>query len=378
MAWFSAQGERRRSLFRPSAHHVRRTTLTPEIPQEELRSALLVLAGLLEGHSAGDADEAAGASLAIASWAHESGHPATRLAFSQVAALARPDDPELALETGKLARDMAEYTRAETWLRKAVRVSRRIKDWSTYLWAYAGLAVLYARLGNYDASRVVAERVLRTARHNRVSAMCGWAFHHFFVLAAEAGDHRGAYDNARQALDAYGPAHPRLTVLAHDVARFWIEHGHFSRALTVFESAEPRIANPVERAIAAANVARAAAALGQRGKYQHARQAALTLQNRVGDELRAADVYATLAFADAHAGEWSLAEETAEFALNVAIQRRDADVQRFAEAALSFARSRSPGASPWEEEISALARQADQLACDLIESLEVNDTLVES
>ena len=377
MAWFSTQGERRRSLFRPSAHHVRRATLTREIPQEELRSALLVLAGLLEGHSAGDADEAAGASLEIATWAHGSGHPATRLAFTQVAALARPDDPELALETGKLARDMAEYTRAETWLRKAIRVSRRTKDWDTYLWAYAGLAVLYARLGNYDASRVVAERVLRTARHYRVSAMCGWAFHHFFVLATEECHYGAAYTYARQALDAYGKAHPRLTALAHDVARFWIEHDHFSRALTVFEAVAPRIANASERAIATANIARAAAALGDTGKYQHARQAAVTLQGRVGGEPRAADVYATLAVADAHAGEWSLAQETAELALAAAAQREDAAKRHFAEAALSVARSRSSGVSSEEVEVAALGRQADQLAWDLIQSLEVNPAEVE-
>lgn len=378
MAWFGTAGERRRSLFRPTALLVRRATVTREIPQKELRDALLALAGMLEGHYSGGADDGAGACLAVAAWAHEFGYAATRLAFTQVAALARPEDPQLALETGKQARDMAEYTRAETWLRKAVRVSRRNKDRDTYLWAYAGLAVLYARLGNYEASRTVTERVLRTARHHRMSSMQGWAFHRLFVLAAEVGDYRGAYDYARQALHVYGHAHPQLIALAHDVASFWTEHGHFSRALTVYESTVPRIADPAERALAAAHLARAAAALAQRGKYQHARQTAITLQSRAGGEQRAADVYAALALADAHAGEWALAQETAEFALAIAARRRDADARRYAEAVLESARSQRNSGSPQEDEVISLARQADQLASDLIQWLQDSGVPVES
>lgn len=373
MAWIRTPGERRPGLFAEGTWQRRRIEIVREVGPERVREALLSLAAVMEAEREGDPEEVLHACRTLAAWADGCGNPATRFAFTQVAALAGPTDARLALEAGKQARDLAEYASAETWLRKAVRVARGTKDWDTYLWSYAALAILYARLGNYPASRTVAERVLKTARHYRVRGMQGWAFHHFFILAADADPSREVYEHARAALQAYGASHPRLTALAHDVARYWVEHRQFARALAVFEAALSRITGPEEQAIVAANIARAAAGAGDRDRYHKARIAALTFQSRTCGQAKTAEVYATLAIADAQAGQWTLAEEMAGYASALAAHRRDAEVQRVAEAAMLSARSRCMDECSSSEEMPTLARQADKLAGALIEVLQAQD-----
>lgn len=374
MAWVKTPPQRRAGLFSERAWQRRTDEIIREIYPDRLRDALLALTSVLSGSSTTDSEPISKACEAVASWAEEHGNPATRLAFTQAAALTDPVDARLAFETGKQARDLAEYARAETWFRKAIQTARRNKDWENYLWAYSGLSVLYMRLGNYPASRTVMGRVLKTARHYRIRRMEGMAFHQFFILDAQSGAAREAYGHARSALQAYGSDRPRVTILAHDVARFWIEQGHFVRALSVFETTLPKISNPEEQAIAAANVARAAAATGNREKYEQAKSQAVTIIGQDLGRARSSEVYATLAFAAAYAAEWTLAEETADLALQCAIQLRSVDAWRFAEAAMRFARDRRAAQSQGEE-IPTLARQADKLASDLIQSLQVTGAM---
>jgi tetratricopeptide (TPR) repeat protein len=369
MAWIKTPGERRPRLFAEGALQWRRIEINREVGPERIRGTLLSLAAILDGQRDTSPDDVLQACQALATWADDCGNPATRFAFTQLAALADPTTAKLALETGKQARDLAEYPCAETWLRKAVRVARRTKDWDSYLWSYAALAILYARLGNYPASRTLAERVLKAARHHRETGMQGWASHHFFILAADSNQIREAYEHARAALKAYGASHIRLTALAHDVARFWVEHGQFARALSVFETVLPKISEVEEQAVVAANVARAAAGAGEHEKYSKARLLATMLQKRVCGEARAAEIFATLAIADALAGQWALADETADCALDIAARQRNSEVPDRLESAMRAAREMGTTESMPRAELPTLARQAERLADALIETL---------
>jgi tetratricopeptide (TPR) repeat protein len=376
MAWLSAPMDRRTNLFHSAAWQVRKAEIARLVTSEEVRDSVLILVESVGEDDPANVGEISTACEVIARMAQQHGNPATRLAFTLISALANPASATLALETAKQSRDLAEYPHAETWFRRAIRIARRAKEWDTYLWAYAGLAVLYMRMGNYPASRVVTNRVLRSARHHRSPSMEGLAFHQFFILDAQSNRIREAYENARAALAAWGNSNPRLTVLAHDVARFWIEHGHFARALHVFESTLPRITDPEEAAIALANISWAAAGTGDRGRYQQARLEAVASLNRACGQSRAAEVFATVGLADAFVGEWSLAQETADMALSIATRRRDIDSQLLAERAVTAAKLNHSANLAGDIEHPVLARQADKLAGDLIQSLQYDMALM--
>ena len=368
--WLGTPRERRLLVFADGTPELRVRQIEEEGLEEELRAPLLVLAGItaLDTRKVEEAEVGA-ACLALARYAEERGAPATRLAFAKAAAVAMPDDARLAFEVGKLARDSADYVSGESWFRKAIKTAIRVKDRETYILGYMGLAVLYMRLGNYPASYAFTGRAIRAAQHYRMRDMAGRAFHHLFILDARSGRVRQAYEHVRSAHQAYGDAHERLPVLAHDVARFWIEQGRCSRALPVFEAVLSVIGKPEEQALVAANIAWAAAGVGTIARYKEARRHALNLLSYASARVRASETLALLAFADAYAGEWDIAEKMAELALQNTIERRESDIQVLAELALSYARSCDPGRSRKEEEMPTLARQADRLAGELIRAL---------
>jgi tetratricopeptide (TPR) repeat protein len=369
MAWLKTAPKKRPALFADGSWRERRLAIDQlSHVDEKVRAALLKLAGLSSDEGPANSEQVACASLALAAWADEHNLLATRLAFTQLAALAIPTNPKLTLETGKLARELALYPKAESWLRKAIRVARRTKDWDTYIWSYIALAVLYMRLGNHPASQALTERVLRTAKHHRLKGMEGLAYHQFFILEAQSKHPREAYGYAHQALAAYGNSHPRLTALAHDVARFWVDQGHFARALCVFEAALGRVEHINEQAVVMANVAHAAAGAGAREKYEKARQHVLELIARMRGETAIAEVFAILAYADVYIGEFARADEATEIASATAIRRKETEVLRALEA-LKPKREQAWQISRCSEEPPGLARQADKLAGELRRSL---------
>lgn len=369
MLWLKASEKRRSMLFPQGSWKARRMQLSRLPGRLSIREDLLSLVAITEGGGSEKSDAVARACIGIASWAESVPAPATRLSFTQAAALASPTDAKLALDAGKQARDLADYARSESWIRRAVRIARRTRDWETYLWSYIALAILYMRLGNYPASHAVTERVLRASRHHRMKDMEGLAFHQFFILEAQSDHPKKAYEYARLALASYGSTHPRLTALAHDVARFWSEHNQFSRSLPVFRASLPRITRPEERAVVAANVAWAAAGSGERVLYEESRVEALSLLARSCGETRAAEVLSTLAFADACLGEWERATDAADKALQITIQRREHDLKTLALDAVRRARG-SREQSRDVGEVPTAARQADHLVGELVSILQ--------
>ena len=67
------------------------------------------------------------------------------------------------------------------------------------------------------------------------------------MIAVDTNQPADALEAARGAFKAYGSAHPRLPVLAHDLAYFWMTRGRFEQALRVFQAVLPHITQPTER-----------------------------------------------------------------------------------------------------------------------------------
>jgi tetratricopeptide (TPR) repeat protein len=367
MLWAETPADRRAGLFGADAGAVRRSALAAATPEQELWGPLLTLAQMTEVPDQAERGRLVFAARALARWAERRSAPGSRLWFAQAAALALPEDPRLALEAARIARDLGRVALAEAWFRHTVRRARG-HAWETHVWAYIGLGVMYVRAGNYPAAQAVFGRARRCARKRRLPALEGASLHHLFTCAAEGGrDYGLAYGYARATLAAYGPGHPRIPALANDLARLWVHLGQCARALPVFEAIEPLFANLAERMIAATNVARAAAGAGQRARYESARRRAIDLISHNAAGTRVAEAWAILASADAVAHEWVRVLETAGRAVELADARGESEALVLAEAQLAAARSRvPPPLEEWAREPAAFSHDAARLADELL------------
>ncbi|SOD02082.1 hypothetical protein SAMN05216486_10241 [bacterium JGI 053] len=362
MLWVETPAGTRAGLFGPGAGELRRRELAAHAPAQELWAPLLTLAQMADAPERADAGRMVYAVRTIARWAERAGAPATRLAFTRAAALALPQEAGLALEAGRLARDLVHHAEAESWFRRGIRLARG-RDWESYAWGFIGLGVLYIRVGNFPAGRAVVGRALRAAQKRRLPGIAGSAHHHLFTICVEAGRMEEAYDHAQAAVRSYGDGHPRLPDLAHDLGCFWAEQGRFARALPIFEASLPYLTDLPNRLLGFSNFARAAAGARDRARYERARAEAVRLAALPLCAKVAAESLLVLAQGDASLGEWARAEDAARQALEIAERRGEARTQMGAEALLEAARNEHAlqGARKLAE-TPGLAVQAEALA----------------
>lgn len=263
MLWTAASSAERAALFSENAARRRADALRALALDPALRSPVEVVAALLAAPGGADAARLAYACASVASWAEERACAGTALAFAQAAALACPGDAGLAYAVGRLARMRGETVRAEGWYHQAIMLARQARDWRTYVMAFLGLGNLAVQRGNFPSARRHQLRALRTSRRHGLRALQAAALHDLFVVALEAGDVDEMDRRAAEALRAYGTGHPRVPVLAHDVAVAWMARGQSARALPVLEAVLPHLRDPASRVVAQANVARAAGGAGR-------------------------------------------------------------------------------------------------------------------
>ena len=144
----------------------------------------------------------------------------------------------------------------------------------------------------------------------------------------------GAERFARQALSTYSKRNPRLVLLAHDIAYFWMEAGHFGQALALFESVAPLVTDPVEQLWVHANLMRAAAGARQSDRADQAAQ--LVRRWCLDPALQAGLARAQLELArgELQLRRWEAAQTAAEQALRAARDRREGRTTLSAEALL--------------------------------------------
>lgn len=369
MLYLGAPAAERGALFPAGAGEARRAEIAGCGVDPALWAPLLVVAEMMEAPAEASRARVAHACRALARWA-EGDAPATRLAFSQAAALARPGDPRLALATARLARDAADHARAETWFRRAVKLARG-KDWESYIRAFLGLGIMYYRGGNYPAASVLAGRALRAARRRRLPSLQGDAHHDMFMIAIDTHRMEEAYTHAQAALSAYGAGHPRVPYLAHDVGVFWSQQGRFDLALQVFEGALPHFTAPAAHTRVLANLVRAAAGVGDRARYERGRE---TVVDMLAGNPECAPIEAEMllqvARADNLTANWRRAAETAERAVRLAAERGEAHTRIMAEVELECARAGRVSEEARPAEAAPLTPQAARLAVEIGASLE--------
>ena len=163
--WSELEPPGREGAFSSGARERRAALLAEAVREPALRAALERAAGVLNGGEAGGGELAA-ACVEVSRWAERSGGPGTALEFAQAAAFASPADAALALETGRRARGVGEYARAETWSRRAIATARQTRSWRAFAGGFVELARVHALRGNATLARKSGVRAIRAAKRH--------------------------------------------------------------------------------------------------------------------------------------------------------------------------------------------------------------------
>lgn len=369
--WGATPPDERAGLFPGHADEALASLLRDADADVQLESALLSLVRMTGAPERARDEQVALACQHVAHWADVNGHAATAIAFAQGAAVVLPADAAASYAVGRLARRRGEFARAETWYRRAVALGRQSGDWTSYAMAFAGLGNLYMMRGNFPMARRFSVRALRSARRHSMRALQALVLHDLFVIAAQTRHPDEAEELAREAFALYGPDHPKLVYLTSDVAAFWMEHGRFAPALTVFQALVHHLDRLEERVFALANMVRAAAGAGERQLFEQTWDEVWDRMSRIQALGNAAVIMLQLARGAAMLGEWDRAERAAERAMQIAGERGEGKVLLEAEAVLDEARRNrgvhARGAAPEPE--AETSAGSENFALDLVRTL---------
>lgn len=365
MLWQLLPPNRRREAFFSSASERRRRQLGQVNVPSELRDALTKLVRIVD--VAVDEAEVSAACNAAGDWARASGALYCELAFRQAAALAQPRDVALALAVARLARDLNQMRRAETWFRRTIKAARLGKQWELYIRAYLGLGTMYNRLGNGPAAKAVMERALNAARRQRLRQLAGEAHHDLFHVWVGLRDLRRAYEHASSARSCYADAHQHLVRLAADLGILSIKVGTPGRAIPLLQLVIPQIPDPNIGAMLLAQLTRAAAELQNRPLYEAVRRDFYSASD-IRDPWHKAECHAILASADLAMLERERAREEAMMAAKFAEQVSATEIKQYAETIIALIASADDGTglrTTALPETPGVARFADRLADEL-------------
>jgi tetratricopeptide (TPR) repeat protein len=232
--WSNTPPTRRASLF-SSAAGKRRAGLLRATPllDASARGGLTVLSGLLatpagvplDPHSVGHACRI------VSEWAVRRSHMETALAYAQAAALAMPTDARAAYEVGRLAGVFGRNLRAVTWLLRAVGVSRRARDWRTYVECCRELGLVYESQGKLDlAGRFLVSAAKMARRHTQATSLRGPIYAALFRLAVETGADDEADRFATGALKYLPRSAPEIPEVWLGRARLRLRRGRLGHA----------------------------------------------------------------------------------------------------------------------------------------------------
>lgn len=253
------------------------------------------LHGMMALSSRADAETVAVCCIEVAAWASRAGMPHTAVAFAQAGALAAPAFGAAALQVGVFARAAGQSARAETWLRRAVAVSRREGDRVAYSVALVELGELYECRGNADRSESLFRLAYRAALRYAARGPRMRAAHGLFRLMRRKGDEGGAAQFAFNAQLLYEPDAVGGPELLLDLARYWTDLREPGRA----RGALRRLAPPVPGQLAALSLT--ARARAENGNRDLARDAADAAWRMMRDEEIADDARFAAALDLAHA-----------------------------------------------------------------------------
>lgn len=365
--WSATAPEERDGLFAAGAAAARRASMEAAGAEPALERALKAASVVLTDPAGAQEQDVMTACRQAADWAEQRGLLATAVTLATAAALAAPAHAGAAFRVGQIARRKGEGARAETWFRRAVGLGRQAKDWASYSEAFLGLGNLYKARGNFPAARRFHIRGLRAARRHALRDVQGRALHDLFTIAVETSPPAEAQELARLAFRAYGPRHPKLPALAHDVAYFWMSQGRFEPALEVFRALLPHFPELNARVLCLGNLGRAAGAAGDRAGFDEAWEQVWTVQSEWERLPWAPQALLELANGASSVRDWARAERAAEAARDMGQRKGLGQVIIESESVLDAARRKRGLEQP--AAAAGGGEDTQDLAADFVRSL---------
>ena len=298
----------------------------------EIAAAFAALGGVSRNPSESSDAQVAAACANVSEWAEAQGYKETAIQYAEAAARLEPDVSARAFVAGRLCRRAGEVQRGVVWYARAARLARLAGSQIDFANAHLGHGNAFMDLGRYELAEPHFWKALRAAREAGRSSLAGMAHHDLLVLTLNTGRWSEAVLHGERAVALYKTGHPRFPLLAQDIALLWSRLGFFSSALPVYERVLPFVAHQRERILVLGNLARAAAAVHDRIRYERAAREVLILAGEDA-EMSAPALY-HIAEGARSLAEAKRAEQLAARALDVAIARQDGTVVELARALL--------------------------------------------
>lgn len=338
--WSAQPAAERAGLFAALDLERRRQIAAAIAEYPTLRWPLRTLELMVSSPHAAREREIALACSKVMDWADALHMTETALQFAEAAALANSRDARLAAVAGSACARLADSARAEIWYWRAIRLGRRAEDWEWFIRANLRLANLAYEHGAYPRARRHYRRALRTARWRGRALFAAQGAHGLVTVAIQTASYDVAERLAIRALGLYPVHAERVPHLAHDVAFLMLRHGWYSRAARILDAVLELIPRPHERIVVQGSIARAAAGMRNRARFEQA-AGEVQLLGEISDE-GAAMACVHLAEGRAAFEEWAEAETLAARALEIATRRGEQDTARQAHATLGRITSRLP------------------------------------
>lgn len=324
MLWAAVPDTDRDELFAPGSTERRLRLLSvANLAPSLLEPPLYVLSALLEAPAAAEAERLCAACLRISEWAEQQGAPVTAITFGQAAAMLTPRQAHPIVCVGTVALRAGRYTVAETWLRRAVAVSRRESDWVSYVVGHLQLGRLSELHGRVTEARRFFERAVRAARRHGLREARGQAYHGLFRLALDAGEPTRAETFAEGARRLLGRRHPAVHEIQLELAKLRVRDSECARALPLLHDLLLVVTEPALRMRIYALVARAAAGEDV-DTFRDAWLRAWSATEKIGDSDYLLPSLLDLAWSAVRAGETERAYRAAVQALELARRTQDA------------------------------------------------------
>ena len=316
--------------------------LAPDRVDEAFWAPLVTLAAEVSQPGPGTGERIAGSCLVLSEWALGKEYESTSLLFAEAAALAWPTNARCAWIAGRMLRNRGHMRRAEAWLRRAQRVAVWTGDSEVQDLALNSLGNLYAQQGAFVQALEYLGRALNVARRLKRERR-GAVTHDLFAVLMLTGQHSRAEEMALAAFELYGPDHPNLPKLAHDVVGLWLRQGRYPIALPVLHALKPFLKLPQERLRVLASIIRAAAVVDDRTTYESAWIEAWSIIREPTPAVRAVipSALVDLGMGATTLGEWDDAEVVLRLARETALERNARDDAASAEQGLEIVRNRT-------------------------------------
>ncbi len=245
--------------------------------------------------------------------------------------------------------------------------------------SWIGLGKIYLLRGDTRAAELAFRRALHGATRSALGGPKAKALHDLFAVAVETHRNSEAEVLAQRAARAFGATHPRLPILAHDIAAFWFSLGLFERAEVVFSAVLSVTKRPSDRLQVLSSLARAAGGAGSREAFLNAWLEAWQIIDSNEEMECVAASALKLAFGSASLADWERAELAARYAESRASEHREPEVEEQAQAVLAAVKERHfRDAYARPPEAAEIEQAADVLAVGLVRKLSVYAGVVQN